>query len=290
MSQKIVIGTAQFGLKYGVANTGGQVSDSDAIKILSLAKEHGIDTLDTAVAYGDSEQVLGRIGVDDWLLMSKLPPLPEGLLDVRTWVNQQVNHSLQALKIKKLHVLFLHRPEQLLGGYGKELYRSLLELKHLGSVEKIGISVYDTAALDLILRNMHFDVVQAPYNILDTRLVTSGWMRQLEDIGCELHVRSIFLQGLLLMNAADRPKYFDRWKPLWDTWDAWLRETGVPAIELCLAHALSTSGVAKIVLGVQTPAQMLEILAHTSGVATVIPSDFKCIDTDLLNPSNWKIS
>ena len=287
-SSKIILGTAQFGLNYGIANNAGQVSPTEAASIISLAKRCGIDTLDTAIAYGESEEVLGEIGVHDWQIISKLPSLPDSVVDVAAWVNAQVNGSLQRLKTNRLHAILLHRPSQLLGFRGAELYRALFTQQERGVIAKIGISIYETSELDQLMPHMHFDVVQAPFNILDARLIDSGWMEKLAAMGCELHVRSVFLQGLLLMSPANRPAQFDSWRRLWSTWDAWLHDSDLTPLQACLRYALSTPGIAKVVIGINTTMQLEQILAAWQGDLPHVPDTLKICDPNLLNPALWK--
>src|SRR3990172_7099104 len=110
---KLALGTVQFGLPYGVANLHGQVSFDEARAILNYAETAGLDMLDTAVAYGNSEQHLGEIGVTQWQVVSKLPAIPEACADVAAWVGASVEASLQRLQIRQLHGLLLHSPAQL---------------------------------------------------------------------------------------------------------------------------------------------------------------------------------
>ena len=285
---KIVLGTAQFGLSYGIANTAGQVSRTETASILNLAKNRGINTLDTAIAYGESEKVLGDIGIHDWQIISKLPALPDAVVDVATWVNAQVVGSLQRLKTNRLHAILLHRPAQLLDSRGAELYRALVVQQERGVVAKIGISIYEASELDQLIPRMRFDVVQAPFNVLDARMINSGWMEQLAATGCELHVRSVFLQGLLLMSPANRPTQFDRWQRLWTNWDAWLHDSGLTPLQACLRHALATPGIAKVVLGIDTTLQLEQILMASQGDLPPVPDTLKICDPELLNPALWK--
>ena len=111
---KLVLGTVQFGLPYGIANQVGQVSLAEGTSILQLATACGIDTLDTAIAYGESEQRLGQIGVKGWQIVSKLPPIPDGTAQPIRWVETEVASSLQNLNVSSLYGLLLHRPLQLL--------------------------------------------------------------------------------------------------------------------------------------------------------------------------------
>lgn len=286
--QKIVLGTAQFGLNYGIANTAGQVSLAETSSIVNLAWQRGLNTLDTAIAYGESEKVLGEIAVSNWQIMSKLPAVPDTVPDVAVWVDTQVADSLQRLKVNRLHALLLHRPSQLFESRGIELYRALTMQQERGKVEKIGISIYDPSELNQLTSLMRFDLVQAPFNLFDARMSDSGWMQRLEQMGCELHVRSVFLQGLLLMSPDLRPVQFDPWKPLWTIWDAWLQDSGLTPLQACLRYALSTPGIAKVVLGVETTTQLEEILKASQGECPPIPNALKISDPELLNPALWR--
>jgi aryl-alcohol dehydrogenase-like predicted oxidoreductase len=111
---RLALGTVQFGMTYGIANQQGKINFVSATEILEYAYASGIDTLDTAIAYGDSEQCLGSIGVKSWKVISKLPKMPESTPDILNWVNQKVHGSLTRLQLPKLYGLLLHHPEQLL--------------------------------------------------------------------------------------------------------------------------------------------------------------------------------
>ena len=172
---KIALGTVQFGLEYGVANTKGRVPEETAQDILSLARELGVDTLDTAAAYGTSEEVLGRTGVDAFKVISKVPPGTEHIEKPANWVKRCIDQSLSNLRCDSLYGLLLHRPLDLLQSNGRELYDALVDIKRQGLAKKIGISVYGPDDLDK-LATFDFDLVQAPMNILDRRLKNSGWL------------------------------------------------------------------------------------------------------------------
>lgn len=286
-THRLALGTAQFGLNYGIANQAGQVLVNDAATILDCAAAAGLDTLDTAIAYGDSEERLGQIGVNQWQIVSKLPQLPDRSLDVSAWVRASVMGSLERLKVSCLGGLLLHHPADLLGSQGDALYAAMAELRSLGVVKKIGISIYQPDELDTLLEHMAFDVVQAPFNILDRRLIDSGWLGRLRDLGVELHVRSVFMQGLLLMPGALRPAKFQRWQPLWDEWERWLRAHQLTPLEACLRYVLSFNEIRRVIVGVDTPGQLKEIMTAASGNLPPVPASLQSTDVALLNPSNW---
>lgn len=284
---KLALGTVQFGLNYGIANGGGQVSQAEAGRILALAAASGVDMLDTAIAYGDSEQALGQLGVADWQIVTKLPSVPDDCKDVATWVETQISGSLARLGVARLHAVLLHRPEQLLGPQGAQLLDALDRLKAQGMTRKIGVSVYAPDELERLFNAMDVDLVQAPLNILDRRLTDSGWAQRLKGLGVELHTRSVFLQGLLLMPTSRRPAKFTRWATLWSEWERWLTETGLTPLQACLNYALAIPEVDKLVIGVDSAEHLHEILAAIDGPLPGLPEWPSALDPDLLNPARW---
>lgn len=286
---RIVLGTVQFGLRYGIANSGGQVTGQEARRILSSAWEAGIRTLDTAVLYGGSEAQLGAVGVRDWQIITKLPAMPDGVSSAAEWMRCEVTASLSRLGVDTLDGLLLHRPAQLLDAQGQALYSALVGLREAGRVSRIGISVYGPHELDALPPSMRFDIVQAPWNVLDQRMTRSGWAAQLEASGCEFHARSIFLQGLLLMSPGARPAHFSRWNTLLGAWDDWLARHDLSPLQACLQQALAAPGVARIVVGVDSAAQLAQIVSAASQArhAPVLPAGMFTEDPALLNPAMW---
>ena len=284
---RLALGTAQFGQAYGIANSVGQVSTEEASKIINRAWDSGIDTIDTAISYGQSEQRLGDSGVKGWRIISKLPVCPYGCSDIKTWVYANVDQSLERLKVQRLTGLLLHRPDQLLGLNGDRLFKAISNLKSDGKVEKIGISIYDPVELNLLCERYNFDLVQAPFNILDRRLAASGWLNRLHDSGIEIHVRSVFLQGLLLKANGIFPAGFERWGALWESLGDWTINSNLNPLSATLGHVLSYPQIDRIVVGVDSLAQLNEILASAQPVHQRAPEALATTDTDLLNPSRW---
>jgi hypothetical protein len=284
---RLALGTVQFGTSYGVANAGGQVHVDEVRRILGYARDNGIDMLDTAIAYGDSESRLGSIGVASWRVVSKLPALPAECADVEDWVRASVRGSLSRLGVSRLYALLLHRPEQLLAAGGEALYRALQALKSEGLVGRVGISIYEPAELDAIVAKFPVDIVQAPFNILDRRLVESGWLARLKGEGAELHVRSVFLQGLLLMSADQRPRKFERWQSLWDGWHTWLEQAELTPLQACMRYVMGFSEIDAAVVGVDSLTQLVQIVQSGDGELPAVPANLGCADADLLNPARW---
>ncbi|MDR0701101.1 MAG: aldo/keto reductase [Azoarcus sp.] len=286
--QKLALGTAQFGLSYGVANQNGKVAFKEVQRILSRAREAAIRVLDTAIGYGESEIVLGKIGISDFHVVSKLPGLPPDCPDIGQWVRRELANSLARLRIDHLEALLLHRPAQLQEARGEALYTALRDVQASGLVRKIGISIYTPDELDLLMARFEVDLVQAPLNLLDRRLVDSGWAARLTARSVELHTRSCFLQGLLLMSPTERPPGFQRFAACWRDWETWLRDTGLSPLKACLRYALSQSEARQIIIGIDSSTQMDEILATAEEDALPnLPVWTEPPDPLLLNPSCW---
>jgi aryl-alcohol dehydrogenase-like predicted oxidoreductase len=163
----------------------------------------------------------------------------------------------------------------------------MLHLKNVGKVEKIGISIYDPLELDMLFKRYKFDLVQAPFNIVDRRLAASGWLSRLNDSGIEIHVRSVFLQGLLLEANARSQFRFERWGALWASWSEWIINSRSNPLLAALGHVLSYPEIDRIVVGVDSLAQLTEILACAQSEHQRAPEALAMTDHDLLNPSRW---
>ena len=285
---KLALGTVQFGLDYGIANEVGQVALEETQCILSFAKANEIDLLDTAIAYGNSEEVLGKLAVNEFRVVTKLPSFPDYQNNVALWVTEQVRESLARLGQKKLYGLLLHRSEDLWGSKGAQLIQALADLKNDGFVQKIGVSIYSPDELEVVFNKIKIDLVQAPLNVVDRRLQSSGWLDRLKDDGVEVHTRSAFLQGLLLMERSKIPQKFSRWSDLWDQWHEKLQDSGASPLEACLAYPLSLEQVDQVIVGVDNASQLSEIVQTAKNVNEVPGTLFmRSTDLDLINPSNW---
>jgi aryl-alcohol dehydrogenase-like predicted oxidoreductase len=284
---KLALGTVQFGLPYGIANQAGQASRSEAKLMLQLASASGIDTLDTAIAYGSSETCLGEAGVQGFKVVTKLPVVPDDCGDVSAWIQQQVNLSLLRLGVTAVYGLLLHRPDQLLGANGAKIYQALQALKDKGQVQKVGISIYAPSELEALIPRFPFDLVQAPFNLVDRRFYSTGWMQRLKDNDVEVHTRSAFLQGLLLMNQSDIPSKFSQWGGLWNSWHEWLSEQNGLALHACLAFSLSFPEIDRVIVGADTVSQLAEIVSAVNDHPKYDFPNIQCGDENLINPGRW---
>lgn len=284
----MILGTAQFGMPYGIANRGGQIAIDEAAAILHCARRAGVDMLDTAAAYRDSESRLGELGVGKWKVITKLPPVTGSCSDAGAWVRETVAVSSARLRVDRLYGLLLHRSQDLCGVHGEAIYSAMAMLRAEGRVARIGVSIYQPDELVALIPRFALDLVQAPFNVLDRRMAASGWFARLRAAGVEVHIRSVFLQGLLLIPAEERPLRFARWQSLWRLWDDWLRAHQVTPLQACTAFALAQPDVTGVVVGVDSCGQLADIIktAATSLVAQP-PPELSSHDVDLINPSHW---
>ena len=283
---KMAIGTVQFGLEYGVSNAAGRTSANEAERIISRARTAGIETLDTATAYGDSEKVLGDIGIDGWQVVSKIPALPDGA-NAQEWVSTNLRQSLSRLGLEKLDGLLLHNADDLLKGQFYSVITGLQQVKSEGLVKKIGYSIYNPDNLLELTDRLKPDIVQVPLNVLDQRIVTTGWLKRLTEMGAEVHVRSVFLQGLLLMPAANRPPYFSRWQDIWERWDSHIVSQNTSPLAACLGFVKSLPDVAHVVVGVDNLKHLEQLLNAWAVSSNLDMEDFSCTDRNLIEPVNW---
>jgi len=244
--------------------------------------------LDTAIAYGSSETCLGEVGVQGFKLVTKLPVVPDDCGDVRAWIQQQVNLSLLRLGVTAVYGLLLHRPDQLLGANGAKIYQALQALKDKGQVQKVGISIYSPSELEALIPRFHFDLVQAPFNLVDRRFYSTDWMQRLKDNDVEVHTRSAFLQGLLLMNQSDIPSKFAQWGGLWNSWHEWLSEQNGSALHACLAFSLSFPEIDRVIVGADTVSQLAQIVSAVNDHPKYDLPNIQCEDENLINPARWE--
>lgn len=285
---KLAIGSAQFGLSYGISNSAGKVSNGTIRDILDYCRHNSIDLIDTAMSYGDAESRLGDCGVSPFDIITKLPRVPESVSDVRKWVRESFFSSLKNLKVTKVYGVLMHSPGQLLEPNGSNIYRALCELRDIGLVSKIGISTYDPFECRKLAKIFQFSIIQAPLNIIDRRFYESGCIEEMAANDIEVHVRSIYLQGLLLMSEKAIPSQFKEWKEFFSSWIKWVEDSGFKQPQACLAFVNQIPGVNRVVIGVESVEQISEVnLSYPKISLGDFPVILKSSDR-LINPSLWK--
>ena len=282
---RIVLGGAQLGLPYGILNGGETLSREEVARILDTAVDHGIDSIDTAIAYGHSESIIGEISQNRFKIISKLPPLPVDISNVSEWVYSQVQGSLSRLKCTSLDALLLHRAQDLTGAQGVELYAAIESLMAEKMIHRFGVSIYSPDDLEGIIDTFEIHVVQAPLNVFDRRIL--GVTDQLSALDIEVHVRSVFLQGVLIASPQDRPHRFEPWSEHFALFDEWVRSSGVSAMACCMGFALQQPGIAKLVIGTTSAESLDEIMNSTPNSVLKVPTHLQSSVEQLIDPRFW---
>jgi aryl-alcohol dehydrogenase-like predicted oxidoreductase len=250
-----MLGTVQFGLEYGIANTAGKPSFERVCEILRTAHEGGVTALDTAAAYGTSEEVLGRalerLGLRDAVaVVSKVPPIPDGSdAEAERFIEQTLRESLRRLRLERLAVCLLHREDDL---------RFLPVLEKMVGKGLIGGAGVSLDSVRFLKEAAQVRFIQLPYNVLDRRFDAFWPVARRNCI--HIFARSVYLQGLLLMPEARIAQGLAAVIPVRRKLEALARETGCLMAELCMRYVLSNLAVASVLTGVDTPEQLRENL------------------------------
>jgi|APSaa5957512535_1039671.scaffolds.fasta_scaffold24429_2 aryl-alcohol dehydrogenase-like predicted oxidoreductase len=290
---KLVLGTAQFGLNYGVSNTSGKTLECQVSEILDLALKSGIDTLDTARSYGDSEKVIGKLTNNDkWNIITKTPHFSGEKISKEQlkFMDVAFKESLFDLRKKSIDTLLFHSADDLLKPGGGHLFKKIQQLQESGFINKIGVSVYTSKQIDYILDHYKVDIIQLPISILDQRLIISEHLKKIKQYKIEIHARSVFLQGLLLMPMHTIPSYFSKIYNNIEGFSSCASSLALSNIELALGFIHNIDEIDKILIGVNTIDQLSEIIdASTVKINQEKYSNLAVTDVAYVNPSNWKL-
>jgi aryl-alcohol dehydrogenase-like predicted oxidoreductase len=291
---RLALGTAQLGMPYGIANSTGQPDFETAVAIIKAAWECGIREFDTAQAYGESEAVLGRalssLGIaNEVRIITKLDPK----LDPHQGQNikRAVDRSLERLQIPCLFGLMLHR-EEWLDDLDRGLERTLEALVLDGRVQHLGVSLYTPAMALRALKSDIVDMIQVPANILDRRFADAGVFTLANEKRKQVYIRSVYLQGLLLMKPEDLPVNMGFAKPTLSEIDHLCTQYKYSRQKLVLLYIKCKYPQARIIVGAETPAQLEQSINiwKNNYISTleINESDRLAIEDErIINPSLW---
>ncbi len=270
---KMTLGTVQLGMNYGIANKTGKPSREKAFEILNTAAGGGVNSFDTANAYGDSEDVLGRYFCSPqckvrrpfFTTKFKLGlPAEADRYTVEREIRSFAEKSLERLKINKIQVYMLHNAIAM-SRYGDTVPETLKKLKNEGLVEKAGVSVYNPEEVDKMLENELYEAVQIPMNVFDLKMVRSGALNKLKNAGYIVFVRSVFLQGLFFMEPGQMPESLASTSEYLKQLHKLAQEEGLSIAQLALSFIRDLEGVTCLVLGAETPEQVEENIRLMEG-------------------------
>jgi aryl-alcohol dehydrogenase-like predicted oxidoreductase len=282
----LILGTAQLGLDYGISNKMGRPSIENARNLLETSKKNGVFLIDTAHAYGNSESVIGKINLSGLEVISKLPDLSKKQ-GGRTYqeIKKYLAETLSNTKQKQLNTYLLHSIDNLHND-GQKLWNNMIEFKDQGLTKKIGYSLYNPKQLEMYFERFRPDVVQIPMNLIDREFYKADWLKKLKDNGVEIHVRSIFLQGLLLMNFESQMLRFPKHKLIWLRFQQELKNLNMNAIQYCLSFVKGIKEIDEIIVGVNSANELEEIIKSDSKLI-IAPEELASSDESLIYPFNW---
>ena len=294
-TSKIGLGTVQWGVEYGISNINGITPSAEAKRILKNARHCGINTIDTAYDYGIAEKVLGVNDISDFKVCTKIPSAKG--IDTEEGIKKHyescLNNSLKNLKRDRVEYLLLHDCNDLLGNHHKKVASMMNKYKNTGKAIKVGFSAYSSEQINLAIKNFAPDIVQVPFSILDRRLLECGILKELKDRDIEVHARSIFLQGLLLMEPRELNRYFSPFLSQIRSWHELCKKQKTKPLDLALYYAVSQQSIDKCIIGISTLNQLKEAInSLKDNQFDIDPRELTKLGKmpkGLLNPTLWNL-
>ena len=291
---KLIIGCANFGNSYGLKKK--NLGQKKINEIVRQAKKFGVNHFDTAYDYNKSEYFLGKsikkIYLSRNVLVDTKLPKKINFKGKKKNCEKIIKSSIKRLNIKKINTLYIHDPNQLLKKDGILLYNELIKAKKLNLIKKIGISVYTITEIKRTLNKFRIDVVQVPYNILDTRFTEKKLLYFLKKKKCTLVARSIFLKGLLLKKQPNMIKFFKKWKKTFIKLNLILKKNNLQLKNWTINHVSKNRNFKNFIVGVSQVNQLKEIHSILSKKRNYnsVPFKLDVVSKSLINPKYWKIN
>ena len=289
---KLILGTVQLGIDYGINKKKPSLVQS--LEILNYCIENNINTFDTAQDYGNCEEIISHISNKNVSIITKINFYSNEVNNTFEKILEKVQVSLTNLKINKLDTLLLHRFSDFLD---KKLIFNLFKIKNMGLIDKIGVSVYTVEEAIEVLKDDRFTVIQLPFNYLDSQWKNSEFNLLLKTrSNVEIHVRSIFLQGILVNSFDFWPKINGfEFKPIYDNIISICKEYNLTKLELVIGYIKSIEWIDSVLFGVDNITQLKEnikLYKKTNKLNQVIIDKceiiFKNVPKELVNPVLWK--
>ncbi len=298
VKDKLCLGTVQFGLEYGINNKTGKPAEEQVFTMLDLAVEKGIEYFDTAAAYGNAEEILGRYFESRNLqkqvkVISKLLPnlVADDDYKAEAIVENEIRKSLERLKLECLEGYLLHTPTDF---YNQSVMNGLFLAKEKGLIKNLGVSIYETEhALD-VAKSGIVDYIQIPYNVFDQRMEGTDFFSITKANGVTVFARSPFLQGLLFMADDDIPAYLERARLYLHDFNKIISKYHLSRAEVALSLSCLNPGIDYVVFGVDNIEQLtenIEVFNRNSDTDSIcieeLKQHFMNIEKEIIFPSLW---
>ena len=291
LTNKLIIGTAQFKKGYGITNINKRINNKEIKKIFTLINENNIKYFDTAPFYGNSEKILGEY-INQKEIVTKIPDIKEKIISKKSILETKkvLFQSIKNLKINNLYGVLLHSSFDLLKPGKKYLIDFLRGIKKDKITKKVGVSIYEKKNFYDIQKFFSPDIIQLPLNIIDRRLITNNFLKKIKDKKIEIHARSVFLQGILLENPKNFPPFFQKFKIDFVNLRNEIKKNKISLLKAYLTFVLTIKEIDKIVIGIASSKQLGQILKiFNSKKIEKIDIDVPVISNKtLLDPRLWK--
>lgn len=282
---KLAIGTVQFGINYGINNKNGIPSDIDILEIFDLSIKNNIKYLDTSISYGNSEERISKLANNKFNIITKSNNVKSS-----EELTSSILTSLSSLKTESVYGFLFHNADNLIDN--NDLWITLNKFKNEKKVKKIGYSIYNTKQIDYLLDKEFIpDIVQLPYSLLDRKF--EKYFMKLKKLGTEIHVRSVFLQGLYFMNNKQLPQKLFPLKKYLDNIESICNEFNISIGELALNFVNENKFIDKIIMGVDSPDQLNQNIKmiknwKSKNKINELINKIDVKEKHLLSPINWK--
>jgi aryl-alcohol dehydrogenase-like predicted oxidoreductase len=290
MTDKIILGTVQFGLDYGINNSSGKPGKEEVFSILELAFKNKICLLDTAEAYGNSHEVIGNYHRQVSYKFDIITKFSSTRTDLSADLAIRISQNLQVLNVNYLYAYMFHSFNDFETYYGEHQH-SIAELKSKGVIKKFGVSIYTNEEFERLLKYNGVDLIQLPFNLLDNNYQRSALIAEAKGKGIEIHTRSVFLQGLFFKNPRSLPEKLAVLEPYLEEIVAIATENNLNIKDVALNYAVRQKDIDYVLIGVDKVQQLqdnLKSLGNKIPEHIIKKIDGLCVtETALLNPSNW---
>lgn len=280
---ELALGTVQFGMEYGIAGRGDRTSPAEAREVLALAWRAGVRLLDTAPAYGGVEARLADlVGDCGFEVVSKIPALPSNLTNAAAgaFVQAAIRRSRERLGAR-LRTMLFHSASDLNGPLGAAIWQAAVEaVRDSGIV--LGASCYSPREAAELTSTFPVQVVQLPGNAFDQRLRAQGLSSRIE-----LHLRSVFLQGLLLLDEERVATRMPKALPAMQRWRLWYEKHGLSPLRAALSIAKALPGARYCVVGVESAEQLGQVLSAWNSAEPIEALSLATEDAAIIDPRCW---
>ena len=285
---KIVIGTANFNQNYGLINS--KIKNSNEVKkILDYCRKKKINYLDTSFSYNLSNEFIKKLNFENFRIITKIKLPKKRTKFFIENLEKKIKKELKLYKINKFYAILLHDSKDVKSKYGNEFLKKIMNIKKIGLVDKIGISVYETSELDLILKKFRPDIVQFPVSIIDRRFLNKKLILKLKKMNIKIQARSIFLQGLLLKNP-NKIKSLKYNKKLYEMITSlfnWCKNKNLDLKEACLIFIKNQKNIEFLTIGIESLIQLKQNITILQNDKNFDLSRFASNDKKIIDPRKW---